>query len=92
MEVRRSRWWRSGDARVADTVGGDAGDCRRSGGDALQVEDASAFETTLTRIRQRYALHFNAEGAESSRDVEVEIHWPMQRGGGTRGRRFGIGG
>jgi VWFA-related protein len=45
----------------------------RSGGDALRVDDASAFETTLTRIRQRYALHFNAEGAESSRDVDVEI-------------------
>jgi VWFA-related protein len=31
-----------------------------SGGDSLPVEDARAFETTLARIRQRYALHFLA--------------------------------
>lgn len=31
---------------------------RHSGGDAMPVDDASALETTLERIRQRYALHF----------------------------------
>jgi len=31
---------------------------RQSGGDSMSVDDASAFETTLARIRQRYALHF----------------------------------
>lgn len=31
---------------------------RESGGDSLPVDDASALETTLSRIRQRYALHF----------------------------------
>jgi hypothetical protein len=30
---------------------------RRSGGDSMPVDDASALETT-PRIRQRYALHF----------------------------------
>jgi VWFA-related protein len=31
---------------------------RRSGGDSMRVDDAYALEDTLTRIRQRYALHF----------------------------------
>jgi VWFA-related protein len=31
---------------------------RESGGDSLPVDDARALETTLARIRQRYALHF----------------------------------
>jgi VWFA-related protein len=31
---------------------------RHSGGDSMPVDDASALETTLERIRQRYALHF----------------------------------
>ena len=61
--IRGSRTQSAGTREIAE----------RSGGDALRVDDASAFETTLTRIRQRYALHFNAEGAESSRDVDVEI-------------------
>lgn len=32
---------------------------RDSGGDSLSLSEASALETTLTRIRQRYALHFH---------------------------------
>jgi VWFA-related protein len=32
---------------------------RRSGGDTMPVDDAYALETTLARIRQRYALYFN---------------------------------
>lgn len=31
---------------------------RESGGDSMSIQDASAFETTLQRIRQRYALYF----------------------------------
>ena len=30
----------------------------RSGGDSLSVEDKDPLKTTLTRIRQRYTLHF----------------------------------
>jgi VWFA-related protein len=33
---------------------------RRSGGDSMPVDDASSLETTLSRLRQRYALHFYA--------------------------------
>jgi hypothetical protein len=29
---------------------------QQSGGDSMDVEDASAFEKTLARIRERYAL------------------------------------
>jgi VWFA-related protein len=31
---------------------------RASGGDSLSVDDASAFADTISRLRQRYALHF----------------------------------
>ncbi|MBS1873326.1 MAG: VWA domain-containing protein [Acidobacteria bacterium] len=33
---------------------------KRSGGDSMPVDDSYALETTLSRIRQRYALHFYA--------------------------------
>lgn len=49
---------------------------RRSGGDSMPVDDASALETTLSRIRQRYALHFHLpDGVKpgQERDVEVEL-------------------
>jgi hypothetical protein len=49
---------------------------RASGGDSLRVDDASALETTLTRIRQRYALHFTLpEGSRpgQERNIEVEL-------------------
>ncbi|MDQ6706121.1 MAG: VWA domain-containing protein, partial [Acidobacteriota bacterium] len=47
---------------------------RRSGGDSLQVDDASALETTLTRIRQRYALYFyRPEGAKPGQSLQVEL-------------------
>src|SRR5260370_13367485 len=32
---------------------------QRSGGDSMPVDDSYALETTLSRIRQRYALYFN---------------------------------
>jgi VWFA-related protein len=31
---------------------------RASGGDSMSVDDARAFEDTIARLRQRYALHF----------------------------------
>ena len=49
---------------------------RRSGGDSVPVDDASSLENTLTRIRQRYALHFHLPadvkpGQERNIDVEL---------------------
>jgi VWFA-related protein len=49
---------------------------RESGGDSLPVKDASAFEDTLARIRQRYALHFHLpEGVKpgEERGIQVEL-------------------
>jgi VWFA-related protein len=45
-----------------------------SGGDSLPVDDASALETTLNRIRQRYALYFQLpEGARAGEKRNVQI-------------------
>jgi hypothetical protein len=49
---------------------------RESGGDSMAVDNVSAFENTLARIRERYALFFYLpEGARSrdQRSVEVEL-------------------
>ena len=49
---------------------------RRSGGDMMPVDDASALETTLERIRQRYALHFNVPAgvkAGEQRNIDVSL-------------------
>jgi VWFA-related protein len=49
---------------------------RQSGGDSMTVEDASAFEDTLARIRERYALYFYLpEGVQpgDGHSVEVEL-------------------
>ncbi|WP_031497261.1 VWA domain-containing protein [Bryobacter aggregatus] len=47
---------------------------RASGGDSMPVDDASALETTLERIRQSYALYFNApEGVKQGEQRNVEI-------------------
>jgi VWFA-related protein len=49
----------------------------RSGGDSMSVDDASAFEMTLTRIRQRYALHYNmgelVNAADRGDNIEVDL-------------------
>lgn len=49
---------------------------RESGGDSMSIEDGSAVETTLSRIRQRYALYFlvpdNARAGEQ-RQIEVTL-------------------
>ncbi len=49
---------------------------KRSGGDSMKIDDASSFETTLARLRQRYALHFHLpEGVQpgQERDIEVDL-------------------
>jgi VWFA-related protein len=48
----------------------------QSGGDSMAVDDASAFEDTLARIRERYALYFYLpEGVQpgDERSIEVEL-------------------
>ena len=45
-----------------------------SGGDSMSVDQASALEDTLTRLRQRYALHFYLpEGARVGQEREVVV-------------------
>ncbi len=45
-----------------------------SGGDTMQVQDASALEDTLARLRQRYALHFYLpEGSTASDHDSVKV-------------------
>jgi len=64
--------WRTSRTRAAGT----AEIARESGGDSLRVDEASAFETTLERIRQRYALYFllpDGAGPGEQRSVEVEL-------------------
>ncbi len=47
---------------------------RDSGGDSLRLEDASSLETTLARIRQRYALHFHLpQGVQPGQERNVEV-------------------
>jgi VWFA-related protein len=47
---------------------------RDSGGDSMPVDDASALETTLARIRQRYALYFQLPpGARKGQQRTIEI-------------------
>ena len=53
---------------------GTADIARDSGGDTMNVEEASALEDTLTRLRQRYALYFNyPEGANGSGPENVKV-------------------
>ena len=47
---------------------------RNSGGDSLTVDDASALETTLSRLRHRYALHFLVPaGARAGQERNIEV-------------------
>jgi VWFA-related protein len=47
---------------------------RGSGGDTFNVDEASALENTLTRIRQRYALHFYLpEGVHPGQERNIEV-------------------
>ena len=47
---------------------------RSSGGDSMSVDDALALESTLLRIRQRYALHFHLpEGVKPGEERNIEV-------------------
>jgi VWFA-related protein len=47
---------------------------RRSGGDSMPVDDAYALETTLSRLRQRYALYFYLPaGVRAGEEREIEV-------------------
>lgn len=47
---------------------------RRSGGDSMSVDDAYALETTLSRLRQRYALYFNLPpGVRAGEERTIEV-------------------
>lgn len=47
---------------------------RASGGDSLVVDDATALETTLLRIRQRYALHFHLPpGVQPGQERNIDV-------------------
>lgn len=53
---------------------GTADIARDSGGDTMNVEQASALEDTLARLRQRYALYFNyPEGTNASGPENVKV-------------------
>jgi hypothetical protein len=55
---------------------------RESGGDSMRVDDAYALQDTLTRIRQRYAIHFyQPEGvrAGDERDIDLQLTDPVLR-------------
>jgi VWFA-related protein len=46
----------------------------QSGGDSFHVDEASALETTLSRLRQRYALYFQLpEGARTGQQRNINI-------------------
>jgi hypothetical protein len=47
---------------------GSAEIARESGGDAMQANEASALDTTLNRLRQRYGLHFNLPAGVTAGD------------------------
>ncbi|MDX1984663.1 MAG: VWA domain-containing protein [Bryobacteraceae bacterium] len=61
-----------GTGRARTRSAGTAEIARQSGGDSMPVDHASALETTLMRLRQRYALHYNAsESAAGQVDVRL---------------------
>ncbi len=55
---------------------------RDSGGDSMSVNDASALEDTLERLRQRYTLYFNLpEGVQpgEERNIQVDLSSDARR-------------
>ena len=61
---------------------GTASIARSSGGESLDVDESSALETTLLRLRQRYTLHFSLPDgvkAGQERDIDVELTAAAQR-------------
>lgn len=52
---------------------------RDSGGDTMRVDEASALEDTLARLRQRYALYFYLpEGAKPADRRSIEVNLAQQ--------------
>jgi hypothetical protein len=70
---------------------------RESGGDSMSVNEASALEETLSRLRQRYTLYFNLpDGVKpgEERNIEVALTGSAQRRHGdaeVRYRRVSMG-
>ncbi len=61
---QRSRTHSAGTSEIA----------RESGGDSLPVDDAAALDTTIARIRQRYALYFRVpDGAKPMQDRTISV-------------------
>ena len=62
--VRGPRTQSAGTAEIA----------RRSGGDSMPIDDSYSFESTLARIRQRYALYFNVpEAVRGGEERQIEV-------------------
>ena len=61
--------------QVANHSAGTADIARDSGGDVFPVDDASALEDTLMRLRQRYALNYNSAdtSATNTRPVQLDL-------------------
>ena len=61
-------------ARPHTSSAGTAEIAQDSGGDSMSVNEASALQQTLARIRQRYALFFNLpDGVEPGRERNIEV-------------------
>jgi len=57
-----------------DHSAGTAQIARDSGGDSMSVDEASALEETLSRIRQRYALYFHLpEDVRPGQERNIEV-------------------
>ena len=62
--IVRSRTKSAGTAEIA----------KQSGGDSMRVDSPAALETTLLRLRQRYALHFNLpEGVKPGQERNIQV-------------------
>jgi VWFA-related protein len=67
---------------ASTSSGGTAEIAESTGGDSMRVDEASAFEWTLARLRQRYALHYHLpQGAQAGweRPVEVELAYAARQ-------------
>jgi VWFA-related protein len=54
---------------------------RESGGDTMQITEASALEDTLARLRQRYALHFYIpESSKPADQQRVQVNLSPEAG------------
>jgi VWFA-related protein len=69
-----------GGGRSRTQAAGTAEIARQSGGDSMRVDDAYAFQTTLERIRQRYALFYLVgEGNAQSGGLTVDLADSVRR-------------